>query len=173
MKKTKSVIIIFSFITIGVIALIFLLSTKTHMTPADTGNYIDRSSIVEPTINSGNYYLNGDTNGIYFEISDTVIKFQGDTQMKHDFFSLAYPDYQKRTDEECDLLENLILDDMRFWDKSYDFVIYTYVFPEENITYICDSEKSGSQSEYSPLGSLVYIDENTLQYKGYKFILID
>lgn len=172
-KITRGKIVIIGLsVLLLVVIIVKLMSEYTYMTSdVDTGFYVDKNSIVEPVLQVGEYYLNGDTASCYFKIMpDNMMQFCGTESQLFEHIKQRYPFYEKEVEnsESKSEMDNYINYNIEFWKEPHKYKVETLVYPNETSTRVwatIDSEVSGDVS-------LEYIDSETLGYYG-EFKLID
>lgn len=127
----------------------------------------------EPNIPLGKYYLNGNTEEIYFEVlSQDEISFAASNTELLDFFKPSYPNYGKCSDEEQQLIDTAINEHIQFWQNPRKYVVKTIFSDDVQYTYVAVTWVIDENGNYWGLNGLVFRDSTTLTYCGCTFMLM-
>lgn len=127
----------------------------------------------EPDIPLGKYYLDGNTEEIYFEVlSQDEISFAANDNELLDFFIPSYPDYGKCSDEEQQLIDEAINEHIQFWQDPRKYAVKTIFADDVPYTYVAVTWVIDNDGKYLGLSGPVYLDPTTLTYCGCKFVLM-
>lgn len=169
------ILILFLAILLALAFIFRIFSKQVYMTDeVDTGNYLDRNNVIEPVLQVGRYYLNGNNEECFFEvIPDNIIKLIGSNEQVDELHKFKYPYYDTEVGEKKIQLEELLKKDISFWSIPRQYIVYTEFFPNRKITYVAVKWTIDSNGNYSSLSGLGYIDSKTLNYCGHNFILLE
>lgn len=163
-KRIKITIIVFAALLAAVFVFNFLWR-QTYMTSdVDTGFYVDRSSIIEPTLQIGKYCINGDKNGCFFEIMpDSTICLNGSSEQIWELFKNKYPYYDEAVGEKKAELDESLNADIEFWKAAHEYYVYTDPYPngeKETKVAVKWTDTDGNES----FKLIRYIDSETLGF---------
>lgn len=153
--------IIFSSIIVLIVGILIILSQNASK-KANADND-DLTSSISYSFNEGNFYLDGDINNCYFQVTNDTIQLIGSKEQLNVLYvnqsslNSSYDEYYESLQDE--------------WKSPMPYTIESNEFNGKirwrwNFMYDKNEELFGSFFDY-------YIDENTLVYRGNRFIRID
>lgn len=173
MTKRIKVITAVSATLIAVGCILYYFANQIYITSeVDTGNYIDRNSITEPVLQIGRYYLNGNDDKCFFEVMpNNIIALNGSDEDIFELHKTKYPNYDTVITNEEKSEEELLKNDIEFWNTPHEYFVRTEIYSNETITIVAVKWTTDMHGNYSSLSGLGYIDSQTLRYCGFDFIL--
>ncbi len=126
----------------------------------------------EPVLQIGRYYLNGNDDKCFFEVMpNNIIALNGSDEDIFELHKTKYPNYDTVITNEEKSAEELLKNDIEFWNTPHEYFVRTEIYPNETITIVAVKWTTDIHGNYSSLSGLGYIDSQTLRYCGFDFTL--
>lgn len=175
-KKTIVIIVILT--VSGICAYKFMHKSYTPPPPSVGSDYISlystHSQFDEPHLKAGYFYLNGDTSECYFDVSENnTMQLCGNDNQITEMLSESLSDeiHQYPDIYDSDFISNEMRKTMDYWSEPRKFLIRT--ISSDGEIWIIYQWRESENNEVYIVRSIEYSDENTINYGGLIFTLID
>ena len=158
-NKKRLITIIALILLMILIIVIVIIGVASYKYIMSTNSLLDSLTLSENLeLSSGNYYLNGDKNNCFFEVTDSTIQLKGNKEQ----FKLMYD----TIDNPQITFEDWYTSKLKQWNipKEYDVIVQ---YKEKRVAWNMNYDESGNLLGYN---FDIYIDENAFKYNSNYFI---